>query len=121
MGALGGGTLASRAWSVEAGKVGLFGHDRIDLRLSRPLRVSGGGLDLRLPDHWDYASGQVDGWTTNRLSLAPVGQETLVELRHGIRLGGGEWSTHLFWRRDPGNITMLPPERGMAVKYGLTF
>ncbi|MBN3559754.1 S8 family peptidase [Sphingomonas yabuuchiae] len=121
IGGLGGGMLASRAWSVEAGKAGLFGHDRIDLRLSRPLRVSGGGLDLRLPGHWDYASGQVDGWTSNRLSLAPTGQETLVELRHGIRLGGGEWSTHLFWRRDPGNITMLPPERGMAVKYGLTF
>jgi hypothetical protein len=85
------------------------------------LRISGGGLDLRLPGHWDYASGRVDGWTTNRLSLAPTGQETLVELRHGIRLGGGEWSTHLFWRRDPGNIAMLPPERGMAVKYGLTF
>lgn len=121
VGAMGGGMLASRAWSVEAGKAGLFGGDRIDLRLSRPLRVSGGGLDLRLPGHWDYASGQVDGWTTNRLSLAPTGQETLVELRHGIRLGGGEWSTHLFWRRDPGNIAMLPPERGMAVKYGLTF
>ncbi len=120
-GGLGDGMLASRSWSVEAGKAGLFGRDRIDLRLSRPLRVTGGGLDLRLPDHWDYASGQVDGWAINRLALTPTGQETLVELRHGVKLGAGEWSTHLFWRRDPGNIAVLPPERGMAVKYGLTF
>lgn len=61
-------------------------------------------------------------WLDDQPPVArPTGQETLVELRHGIRLGGGEWSTHLFWRRDPGNIAMLPPERGMAVKYGLTF
>ncbi|GAA3261176.1 hypothetical protein GCM10020258_24280 [Sphingomonas yabuuchiae] len=49
IGGLGGGMLASRAWSVEAGKAGLFGHDRIDLRLSRPLRVSGGGWTCGCP------------------------------------------------------------------------
>jgi hypothetical protein len=120
-GGLGGGMLASRSWSVEAGKRGLFGGDRIDLRLSQPLRVMTGGLDLRLPSHWDYAGGQVDGWTTNHLSLAPTGRELLAELRHAVPLGAGQLSTHLFWRRDPGHIAALPPERGMAMKYGLTF
>jgi hypothetical protein len=36
-------------------------------------------------------------------------------------MGSGEVSTHLFWRRDPGNVAMRPAERGMAVKYGLSF
>ncbi|WP_294236133.1 S8 family peptidase [uncultured Sphingomonas sp.] len=120
-GGLGDGMLQSRSWSVEAGKNGLFGRDRFDLRVSRPLRVEAGGLDLRLPSHWDYASATVDGWTAERLSLAPTGRELLVEARHGVMLGTGELSTHLFWRRDPGHIAMLPPERGVAVKYGLTF
>ncbi|WP_267433744.1 S8 family peptidase [Sphingomonas sp. GM_Shp_1] len=120
-GGLGGGMLASRSWSVEAGKRGLFGGDRIDLRLSQPLRVTAGGLNLRLPSHWDYAGGQVDGWTTSRLSLSPTGRELLVEARHAVPLGAGQWSTHLFWRRDPGHIAALPPERGLAMKYGLTF
>ncbi len=120
-GGMGGGLLTSRSWSVEAGKIGLFGGDRIDLRLSQPLRVTGGGLDLRMPDHWSYAEGLVDGWSVRRLSLTPRGRETLVEARHAIPLGAGEFSTHLFWRRDPGQIATLPDEHGLAVKYGLTF
>lgn len=120
-GGLGGGLLQSRSWSVEAGKAGLFGGDRFDLRVSQPLRVNSGGLDLLLPSHWDYATAAVDGWTTQRMSLAPTGRELLVEARHGVMVGRGELSTHLFWRRDPGHIAALPPERGMAVKYGLTF
>ena len=120
-GGIGGGLLVSRSWSVEAGKRGLFGGDRLDVRLSQPLRVTGGGLDLRLPAHWDYAAGQVDGWTTQRLALAPTGRETLIEARHAVPLGAGELSTHLFWRHDPGQIATLPDERGAAVKYGLTF
>ena len=120
-GDLGGGLLQSRSWSVEAGKNGLFGHDRFDLRVSQPLRVDSGGLDLRFPTHWDYTRSSVDGWTTDRLSLAPGGRELLVEARHGVMVGAGELSTHLFWRRDPGHIAALPPERGVAMKYGLTF
>lgn len=120
-GGLGGGLLESRSWSVEAGKSGLFGRDRFDLRIAQPLRVERGGLDLRLPAHWDYASATVDGWTINRLSLAPTGRELLIEARHGVMLGTGELSTHLFWRRDPGHIAALAPERGVAMKYGLTF
>ncbi|WP_230481084.1 S8 family peptidase [Sphingomonas sp. Leaf21] len=121
VGGLGGGLLTSRSWSVEAGKIGLFGGDRLDLRVSQPLRVTAGGLDLRLPAHWDYAGGRVDAWTTDRLSLAPTGRELLVEARHAVPLGAGQLSTHLFWRRDPGHIAALPPERGMAIKYGLRF
>jgi hypothetical protein len=120
-GGLGGGLMRSDAWSVEAGKRGLFGGDRIDLRLSQPLRVSGGGLDLRLPSHWDYVGEQVDGWSVQRLALSPSGRETRFELRHALALGPGEWSTHLFWRRDPGHVATLPDERGLAMKYGLAF
>lgn len=120
-GGMGSGSLASQSWSVEAGKAGLFGRDRFDLRLAQPIRVMAGGLDLRLPVHWDYAGGRVDGWDARRLSLLPTGRELLVEARHAVTLGSGELSTHVFWRRDPGHIAMLPPERGMAVKYGLSF
>ena len=120
-GAMGGGSLASQSWSVEAGKAGLFGGDRIDLRVAQPLRVMAGGLDLRLPMHWDYAGGRVDGWDAHRLSLSPTGRELLFEARHAVMMGSGEVSTHLFWRRDPGNVAMRPAERGMAVKYGLSF
>ncbi|MEC7398445.1 MAG: hypothetical protein VYD00_00320, partial [Pseudomonadota bacterium] len=53
--------------------------DTLGFRLSQPLRVTRGGIDLLLPVSYDYASESV-GFGTRRLSLGPSGRETVGEL-----------------------------------------
>jgi subtilisin family serine protease len=117
----GGGRLTTEAFAADIGKDRLFGNDSIGLRIAQPLRVAHGGLDYRLPTNWDYATLAVTDWTTQRLNLAPNGRELDVEARYRIALGRGDLQTDLFWRRDPGNIAMLPADIGGAVRYGIAF
>ena len=116
-----GGAVRTSAWSADIGKDGLFGPDSIGLRIAQPLRVSAGGVDLRLPTLYDYATLSVATWTTQRLNLAPDGRELDLEVRYARRLGPGDLSTNLFWRRDPGNVAALPDDRGVALRYAMGF
>jgi len=115
------GRLTTQAFAVDMGKDGVFGRDSLGLRIAQPLRVSGGGLDYRLPTLWDYDALAVTAWTTQRLNLAPQGRETQVEARYRLLIGGGDIQTNLFWRRDPGNIASLPADVGGAVRYSWGF
>ncbi|WP_082463490.1 S8 family peptidase [Sphingomonas sp. Leaf34] len=117
----GDGLIRTTAFAADICKDGVFGRDSLGLRIAQPLRVARGGVDLRLPTYFDYTSGTVTDWTTQRLNLAPQGRELDVELRYGLAAFGGGLDTNLFWRRDPGNIAALPDDHGMAVRYSLGF
>ncbi|RZT56636.1 subtilase family protein [Sphingomonas sp. BK036] len=117
----GDGLVRTTAFAADIGKDGVFGHDSLGLRIAQPLRVARGGVDLRLPTYFDYTSGAVTDWTTQRLNLAPQGRELDVELRYGLPAFGGGLDTNLFWRRDPGNVAALPNDYGMAMRYSLGF
>lgn len=117
----GGGTVRTTAFAAYVGKDGVFGRDSIGLKIAQPLRVAGGGIDLALPTGYDYASGAVNGWTTQRLNLTPTGREVDTELRYARPWLGGEVQTNLFWRRDPGNYASLSDDYGWAVRYALGF
>lgn len=113
--------LQSSAWSVDLARRGLFGAgDSLALRLSQPLRVERGGLALLLPAGWDYAT-QSTSDTFHRINLVPSGREFDAELAWRGRLAGGAASASLFWRRDPGHIGSLPPERGLAASWRTEF
>ena len=120
-GLAGDGLVRTTAFAADIGKDGVFGHDSLGLRIAQPLRVARGGVDLRLPTYFDYASDTVTDWTTQRLNLAPQGRELDVELRYALPAFGGGLDTNLFFRRDPGNIAALPDDHGMAVRYSLGF
>jgi len=95
--------------------------DSVGLGVAQPLRVSSGGIDLRLPTFYDYDTRSVTAWTDARLNLAPTGREVDVEARYAFPLAGGVLQTNLFWRRDPGNFAALPDDRGVAVRFGTAF
>lgn len=118
-GLAGGGRLVTTAWSADLGRGGVFGRDSLGLRVAQPLRVARGGVDLTLPTLYDYATGGVATWTTQRLGLAPGGRELDVEARYRVPLGAGAVQTNLYWRRDPGNVAALPPDYGAAVRWSL--
>jgi hypothetical protein len=117
----GDGLVRTTAFAADIGKDGVFGHDSLGLRIAQPLRVARGGVDLRLPTYFDYTSGTVTDWTTQRLNLAPQGRELDVELRYGLPAFGGGLDTNLFFRRDPGNVAALPNDYGMAMRYSVGF
>ncbi|MGC5795608.1 S8 family peptidase [Sphingomonas sp. NFX23] len=117
----GDGLVRTNAFAADIGKDGVFGHDTLGLRVAQPLRVARGGIDLGLPTYYDYTSGTVTNWTTQRLNLAPQGRELDVELRYGVPALGGGLDTNLFFRRDPGNFAALPNDYGMAMRYSLGF
>ena len=120
-GVTGAGRLQTRAWSLDIGKAGVLGDDSIGLRLAQPLRVSSGGLDLTLPTAWDYATGTVSAWTTQRLGLAPQGRERDAELRYARPLAGGVMNTNLYWRRSPANVAALAADIGAALRWSRGF
>ncbi len=120
-GLAGDGLVRTTAFAADIGKDGVFGHDSLGFRIAQPLRVARGGVDLRLPTYFDYTSGTVTDWTTQRLNLAPQGRELDVELRYGLPAFGGGLDTNLFFRRDPGNVAALPNDYGMAMRYSVGF
>lgn len=84
--------------------------DRLALRYSEPLRVSGGGLDL-------LALGRVP----QVLSLTPTGRERDWEAVYARPLGHGWLTTNTYWRRQAGNYAAAPDDLGAAVRYSLGF
>ena len=114
-GFVGGGRLRSTAWSAD------IGHGALGLRIAQPLRVGSGGVDLTLPTLYDYATGGVATWTSQRLGLAPQGRELDVEARYAVPLAGGAVQGNLYWRRNPGNIAAAPADTGAALRWSLGF
>ncbi|MBW4330009.1 S8 family serine peptidase [Stakelama sp. CBK3Z-3] len=118
----GDGTIRTSGFAVDIGRRDAWTRgDRIALRLSQPLRVSSGGIDLTLPANWDYDSESVDAFRTQRLNLAPRGREVNAELGYTRPWIGGTVSSNFFYRRDPGNIATLPDDYGMALRFSVDF
>lgn len=121
-GLAGTGRLSTNAFSADIGKDGVFGRgDTFGLRFAQPLRVEHGGLNLALPVDYDYGTGAVTGWSTERLNLAPTGRELDVEARYAFLLFGGALQTNLYWRRDPGNYAAIGNDAGAALRWSTGF
>ena len=121
-GAGGSGTLRTEAFAGDLGKDGVFGGDSVGLRVAQPTRVMrGSGLDLILPTGWDYDTGAVSSWTSQHMNLAPTGRELDMEARYTRPWRGGLVQTNLFWRRDPGNVTGVAPDYGLALRWSTGF
>lgn len=117
----GGSLLRTSTWAVHAARTGILaGDDRLALRLSQPLRVESGGLQLDLPVAWDYAS-QTAAIARVPLSLAPHGREIDTELAWSARTSSGFLSTSLFLRREPGHVAGAPADAGIALRWSSDF
>jgi hypothetical protein len=125
--ARGGGTLVqgsrvmTSAFAFDVARANLLARgDRLAFRVSQPLRVESGGLNLALPVNWDYAT--LTGQTAvQRLNLVPTGREIDAELAWQGPFAGGSAGASLFWRRDPGHVGHAPNDKGMALRWGAAF
>ena len=116
------GMLRTHGLAFDVGKQSVFHPaDSWGVRIAQPMRVASGGLDLRLPTNWDYASESVDVWTTQRLNLTPTGRQIDVEMRYAMPLWVGNLGTNLFLRRHPGNFAQLGNDVGAVARYSMAF
>jgi len=116
-----GSRLASRAWSLDLERQGVFApDDSLGLRLSQPLRVESGALKLALPVAYSYDTLLAD-YGTRSLSLAPQGRELMAELAWRGRLLSGDAAASLFYRRDPGHYASVPDDKGVALRWARKF
>ncbi len=103
--------LRSRSWSIAGVRSNfLTSGDSFALRYVEPLRVTGGGFDLRLP-----------GSDAQFLSLAPEGRERDVEALYTRPLAGGWLTANAFWRRQPGHYAQAPDDAGAVVRMSWGF
>jgi hypothetical protein len=117
----GGSRLTSRSWSLDLARSGVFeSGDRLAFRLSQPLRVESGGLNLSLPVDYSYATLSPT-YGIRSLSLAPQGRELDAELAWTGRLLGGDAGASLFVRKDPGHYATLPLDKGVALRWSAGF
>jgi hypothetical protein len=116
-----GGNLRTRGFSMDlSGYDVLSPGDSFGLRVSQPLRVEGGGLQMNMPVAYDYLTGSVS--TESRsLALSPSGREINVEASYGFGLAGGRMDANAYWRKEPGHIAGAPDDKGVALRYRVGF
>jgi len=116
-----GSTFSSQAWSIDmVRRNALQSGDTLGLRLSQPLRVMGGGLNLDLPVSYDYAT-QSAGFGIRRISLSPDGSEMIGELAWRGELWNGRAGASVFYRKDPGHYAAAPDDAGVALTWAKGF
>ncbi|MBX9897388.1 MAG: peptidase S8, partial [Qipengyuania sp.] len=116
-----GSALAASGWSLDASRLDTFlAGDSLGLRLSQPLRVTGGGIGLTLPVAYDYAT-LLPSYGTRFVALAPSGREIDAELAWRGPLWGGAASASVFYRTDPGHYASLPDDKGVALRWNRGF
>ena len=112
--------LVSNGWVVDGSVANMFKvGDLLALRVSQPLRVSSGGLNLNLPVGYDYDAGAI--WSIRTLALNPTGREVATELAWQFPLYGGAANANLFWRHNPGNYANLSMDRGWSLGWKTGF
>jgi len=117
-----GSRLVSNGWSFDLQRNGfLADDDRIALRLSQPLRVTSGGLNLRLPSSYSYDTLLPDAYAVQRLSLSPEGRELIGELAWRGRVRGGGAMASVFYRHQPGHYADAPADAGVALRWSRAF
>jgi len=116
-----GSHLASTAWSFDVERRGVFSdEDSLGLRVSQPLRVENGLLNLRLPSSYSYET-LLAGYDTRSLALSPHGRELMGEIAWHGPLFYGDAAASLFYRKDPGHYEALPDDKGLAVRWARRF
>ena len=110
-----GSQIRTQGWSLDLTRRNIFqSADSIGLRLSQPLRVSGGGLNFDMPTAYDYGSeSAILGRQT--LSLTPGGREIMSELNWTAPTAIGTVSASAFYRTDPGHFQNAADDMGALI------
>lgn len=117
----GGSRLTSEAWSFDVSRGNVFGWGHtLGLRVSQPLRVSGGELAFDLPVAFDYAT-ETPILGRQSLSLSPEGREIMSELAWSAPMFGGYARASAFHRHQPGHFANSLDDVGALISFNAGF
>jgi hypothetical protein len=107
-----GSQVSTQGWSFDAVRFGtLTRGDSLGVRVSQPLRVTGGAVHFDLPVAYDYTTeSPILG--RQSLSLAPQGREIMSELNWSAPVGPAWVSTSVYYRSEPGHFADAPDDMG---------
>lgn len=95
--------------------------DRLGIRVSQPLRVESGGLNLSVPVGYDVIDG-IARLEDRRASLAPSGREIALEAAYRRRLFDfGMLEASLFRRSNPGHTAGADSDTGGVISWSTAF
>jgi len=95
--------------------------DRLGIRVSQPLRVETGGLNLNVPVGYDAIDG-IARFEDRRASLAPTGREIAIEAAYRRRLFDfGTLEASLFRRSNPGHTAGEDSDTGGVIAWSTPF
>ena len=114
-----GGSFRTGAYALDLSRERVLrSDDRLAFRLSQPLRVESGGLNLYLPQEWDWQTESATmGW--QQLSLVPSGRELVGEVAYGRGFLGGRLDLNAYYRRQPQHIAAADGDIGAAIRFSL--
>ncbi|WP_115366787.1 S8 family peptidase [Alteripontixanthobacter maritimus] len=116
-----GSDFTSRAWSFDLSRSGALKlGDSLGFRVSQPLRVSHGGLQLSLPVDYDYTTESAI-YGNRALSLSPDGREMMGEIAWRGPLWNGNGALSVFYRSQPGHFAGAQDDTGMALRWNKSF
>ncbi|MXO87561.1 S8 family serine peptidase [Altererythrobacter aestuarii] len=116
-----GSQLTSRAFALDLSRRNLLSAgDTLAIRLSQPLRVEHGQLNLSLPVSYDYETLTAQ-YGIRSLSLAPSGRELDAEIAWSGPLLLGNATASLFYRKDPGHFARTADDGGLALRWSTGF
>ncbi len=125
-----GSRIMSQAFSADISRQNtVTSGDMIGLRVSQPLRVMSGGLNLELPTAYDYAT-ETASFGMQRINLTPQGRELMGEImwRGPMMLGPlsdfgltAQGGASLFYRHNPGHFADQPADVGAMVTFSADF
>ena len=116
-----GSRIDSTGWSFDiARRIGFASTDTLALRISQPMRVSGGSLGFDLPVGYDYAT-ETAIIGNRELSLTPGGRETIGELNWSGSIDAVRASAGVFYRHEPGHIAGAAADIGALIRLDAAF
>lgn len=82
--------------------------------------MDSGGLSLRLPDFYDYATLAATS-AIRQLDLSPSGRELMRGLAWNGRVGGGSLTASAFWRSEPMHYSQARDDYGVGLSWATRF
>lgn len=115
------GRLTTNAFSFDLARTDAFAAgDQLAVRISQPLRVTGGGFVMNVPTSYDYATGTT-GFGRHLFGLVPKGREIDYEVSYAAPLFAGSVSANAFVRTQPGHVAERGSDIGAAFRFMSAF
>lgn len=113
--------IRAESFGVGLVRTGVIGRrDRIGILAGQPLRVTDGSATVTAPV--DYLADKTVVQASERVSMAPTGRETDLQVAYDTPLGkAASLSGWVMMQMEPGHVAGADPAYGVGIRFGTEF